>query len=117
MTATAARELTTTYRLRRLARLLTPLARISQLFKTAPLVTVAEYLATKGLEPGVLRSVQTTFGKRVKALYIETTGREPKTIPGVVIAKGKARNIKTAAYPAHVAASLFAQIWDQHYAH
>ena len=67
------------------------------------------------LLPGVLRAVQTTFGKKVKAAWIALTGRAPRTIGATIIAKGKARNIEVAVYPVAFG-SVFGQVWAASYA-
>lgn len=111
-----ARQLTITYRLCRLIRRATPALAVSRALRTAGAVTVADYLTiARKLSGGVLRSVQSTFGKRVKALAA-TMGITPLSIPAVIENSGKRREITVAAYAPAVAARLCGMVWAEYYA-
>ena len=116
MKFTQARQLTTNYRANRLARQLAPAAAVARSLTVAAKTTAADYLTTvQGLTGGVLRSVQTTFGKRVKALAA-ALGLAAATVPDVIVSGGKRREIQVAAYASDTAASLFGQVWAEYYA-
>jgi|HubBroStandDraft_1064217.scaffolds.fasta_scaffold924824_2 hypothetical protein len=116
MNAAAARELTTAYKLRGLARKLAPTAAVGKALQAAGAVAAADYLTlVRGLAGGVLRSVQGTFGKRVKALAVEL-GITTLSIPTVIQNGGRTREINVAAYAPANAVRLFTAVWDAHYA-
>lgn len=120
MNTAAARRLTTAYRLHRLARTIAPTVLVARIVNTTAVTTAADYLATKNLTDDQMLSIRGTFGKRAKALYVAIIGRDPHTIPGIVLPTGRAtkvRNIDVAAYPARFAAVLFDLVWDAHFAH
>jgi hypothetical protein len=113
---TQARQLTIAYRTNRLLRPATPALAVARALRTAGAVTVADYLTeARKLTGGVLRSVQGTFGKRVKALAA-SLGITPLSIPAVVENGGKQREITVAAYAPAVAVRLCTAVWDAHYA-
>lgn len=117
MTAAAARTLQSIARLRRLIRVvIAPLAATARALRPR-YITVADYLATKELEPGVLRTVQGTFGKRVKAAWITQAGTSPRTIGATTTTgTGKVLNIKVCVYPESGAREVFTAVWEKHYA-
>lgn len=113
---TRARDLTIAYRTTRLIRRATPALAVSRALRTAGAVTVADYLTeVRKLSGGVLRSVWTTFGKRVKALAL-SLGITPLSIPAVIENGGKRREITVAAYAPTIAARLCSAVWDEYYA-
>jgi hypothetical protein len=112
-----ARQLTIEYRVHRLACRLAPAYAVARALRTAGAITVADYLTeVHGLRGGFLRSVQTTFGKRVKQLHIDLFGRAPKTAPVMILSGKKWREIDVCIYRPAVAARLFDQIWREFYA-
>lgn len=116
MNAQRARNLTIAYRTNRLIRRATPALAVSRALRTAGPVTVADYLTeVRKLSGGVLRSVQGTFGKRVKALAA-TYGIAPTMIPAVIWNGDKRREISVAAYAPGVAVALCGQVWAEYYA-
>lgn len=119
MNTTTARNLTIAYRTTRLIRRATPTLAVSRALRTAGAVTVADYLTVaRKLSGGVLRSVQSTFGKRVKALAA-TMGIKPLSIPATVPGAGHSgglREISVAAYAPAVAARLCGMVWAEYYA-
>lgn len=113
---TRARNLTIAYRTNRLIRRAAPVLAVRRALRTTGAVTVADYLTeVRKLTGGVLRSVQSTFGKRVKALAA-SLGIKPLSVPAVAESSKGQREISVAAYAPNIAAKLCSAVWDEYYA-
>lgn len=76
---------------------------------TKPL-TVSIYLQRKGLKGKEQKAAASMFGKRLKALYVETYGEQPPGIEDVV-----GRHVVTVAQYQEQHAHLFDRVWTQYY--
>lgn len=76
---------------------------------TKPL-TVSIYLQRKGLKGKEQKAAASMFGKRLKALYVETYGEQPPQIEDVV-----GRHVVPVAQYQEQHSRLFDQVWTQYY--
>lgn len=76
---------------------------------TKPL-TVSIYLQRKGLKGREQKAAASMFGKRLKALYVETYGEEPPQIEDVV-----GRHVVKVAQYQEQHAHLFDRVWAKYY--
>jgi hypothetical protein len=76
------------------------------------LLTVDGYLDDRGVSGADVRSIRSTFGKRLKAAYVEAYGTEPGEVLAPI--SGRERMVK-AYYEKH--RHLFDQVFDGSYAH
>jgi prophage antirepressor-like protein len=76
---------------------------------TKPL-TVSIYLSRKGLKGKELKAAASMFGKRLKALFVQTYGEEPPSIEDVV-----GRHVVNVAQYQEQHSFLFDRIWSQYY--
>lgn len=76
---------------------------------TKPL-TVSIYLQRKGLKGKEQKAAASMFGKRLKALFVETYGEEPPQIEDVV-----GRHVVKVAQYQEQHARLFDQVWTKYY--
>jgi hypothetical protein len=76
---------------------------------TKPL-TVSIYLTRKGLKGRELKAAASMFGKRLKALFVETYGEEPPVIEDVV-----GRHVVNVAQYQEQHSFLFDRVWSKYY--
>lgn len=76
---------------------------------TKPL-TVSIYLSRKGLKGKEQKATASVFGKRLKALFVETYGEEPPQIEDVV-----GRHVVNVAQYQEQHSRLFDQVWTKYY--
>lgn len=76
---------------------------------TKPL-TVSVYLQRKGLRGKEQKAAASMFGKRLKALFVETYGEQPPAIEDVV-----GRHVVNVAQYQEQHARLFDQVWTKYY--
>jgi prophage antirepressor-like protein len=76
---------------------------------TKPL-TVSIYLTRKGLKGRELKAAASMFGKRLKALFVESYGEEPPVIEDVV-----GRHVVNVAQYQDQHSFLFDRIWSKYY--
>lgn len=76
---------------------------------TKPL-TVSIYLSRKGLKGKEQKAAASMFGKRLKALFVETYGEEPPQIEDVV-----GRHVVNVAQYQEQHAHLFDRVWSKYY--
>lgn len=76
---------------------------------TKPL-TVSIYLSRRGLKGKELKAAASMFGKRLKAVFVQTYGEEPPSIEDVV-----GRHVVNVAQYQEQHSHLFDRIWTQYY--
>lgn len=81
-----------------------------QLDQSTKPLTVSIYLAGRGVKGKQAKAVAPMFGKRLKALYVQTFGEEPASIEDVV---GR-HTVRVAQYQEQHR-TLFDQVWSQHF--
>lgn len=81
-----------------------------QLDEASKPLTVSIYLAARGVKGKQAKTVAPMFGKRLKALYVQTFGDEPASIEDVV---GR-HTVRVAQYQEQHR-TLFDQVWSQHF--